>query len=299
MGDADSMLEFWKHWQHEPRADEEFERFRIRMYEAARRLWEEHFYENDDLRELFAFVSGTRLGSSPYFAQSELAQMLEEAENVFEVVQAMQWLLATVEGDFDQQGNRVLDACCIVIGFAIDQSPTIMVRLVRLGNTAMIYPAGARLLDEGVVESNLVWLAQYHSVRKPFEVALKAYAAKDPKQYRTMLDNLRFALEQMLRVVLSNQKSLENQKVEFLRWLKDHGMHAQIRNMYRDLLFGFAQYQNDAVKHQEDQYTPAEVEFALYATGTFLRLIQRVLEQETAAQSTGALPGTSPGTNSD
>lgn len=56
--------------------------------------------------------------------------------------------------------------------------------------------------------------------------------------------------------------------------------------MYHDLLFGgFAQYQNAAVKHQEDQYTQAEVEFVLYATGTFLRLIQRLVEHETASKA--------------
>jgi uncharacterized protein YacL len=85
----------------------------------------------------------------------------------------------------------------------------------------------------------------------------------------------------MVRIVLSNQRSLENQKEDFLRWLKNHGVHVHIGNMYHDLLFGgFTRYQNEAVKHQEDQYTQAEVEFVLYTTGTFLRLIQRVLEQE-------------------
>jgi len=50
--------------------------------------------------------------------------------------------------------------------------------------------------------------------------------------------------------------------------------------MYHELLFGgFTAYQNDAVKHKEDKYTIAEVEFVLYATGTFLRLIQRLTEQ--------------------
>jgi hypothetical protein len=123
-------------------------------------------------------------------------------------------------------------------------------------------------------------LSKYPEVLKPFESALKLYMAKDPNQYRNMLDNLRFALEQMLRSVLSNQKSLENQKEEFLRWLNQHDVHGRIGNMYHTLLFvGFADYQNDAVKHREDAYTPAEVEFVLYMTGTFLRLIQRVVEQ--------------------
>jgi len=54
------------------------------------------------------------------------------------------------------------------------------------------------------------------------------------------------------------------------------------------LFDGFTRYQNDAVKHQEDQYSQAEVEFVLYATGTFLRLIQRLLEQEAAVNATKA-----------
>ena len=65
----------------------------------------------------------------------------------------------------------------------------------------------------------------------------------------------------MLRV-LNNKKSLENQKEEFLRWLKQQGVHSEIRNIIDDLLFGgFAGYQNDAVKHQQDKYTIGEIEF--------------------------------------
>jgi hypothetical protein len=176
-----------------------------------------------------------------------------------------------------------LDYCCRQIQSALDLSPSIMIRLARHGKTATLCPTGARLLDEAVVESNLIWLSRYPAVLKPFEEALNLYLAKDPNQYRNMLDNLRFALEQMLRAVLNNQKSLENQKEEFLRWLKQHDVHGRIGSMYHDLLFGgFAGYQNDAVKHQEDKYTPAEIEFVLYATGTFLRLIQRLVEHEAA-----------------
>jgi len=85
----------------------------------------------------------------------------------------------------------------------------------------------------------------------------------------------------MLRAVLKNERSLEKQKDDFLRWLKSHDAHGQIGGMYHSLLFSyFAKYQNDAVKHQEDKYTSAEIEFILYATGTFLRFIQRLVEQE-------------------
>ena len=93
------------------------------------------------------------------------------------------------------------------------------------------------------------------------------------------------SVEQILKVVLNNQRSLENQKEEFLRWLSARDAHSQIRNMYHDLLFGkFAQYQNDAVKHNEDNYTPAEVEFMIYLTGTLLRFIQRAGETTSTPQ---------------
>jgi hypothetical protein len=135
-----------------------------------------------------------------------------------------------------------------------------------------ILPAGAKLLDENVVEEVLEWLKGYSNVGKHFFEALKIYSAKDTTKFRNLLDNLRFALEQMLRVVLGNQKSLENQKVEALQWLASHNIHAHVTNMYNDLIGKFAAYQNDAVKHNE-RYSPVEIEFMIYLTGTFLRLL--------------------------
>jgi hypothetical protein len=110
------------------------------------------------------------------------------------------YLLWTMEGS----PHGRFDHCCSELQRAIDLSPTIMVRLVRHGTTATLYPTGVRLLDEAVVETNLIWLARYPEVLKPFREALKLYMTKDPAQYRNMLDNLRFAVEQMLRVALKN-----------------------------------------------------------------------------------------------
>ncbi len=288
MVDTAGIREFWSHWQHEPNPTQEFKKFRTRVTEVVRTLWHEDF-ESDPYksrRERFAVVSGTSRSSYPYFDQSGLGALLNEAKTVFEVADALQYLLWTLE----TESQSSFDYRCRQLQEAIELSPTIPIRLVRHGKKATLYPSGARLLDEAVVESNLIWLARYPSVLKPFEEALKLYMSKDPKQYRSMLDNLRFALEQMVRTVLNNQKSLENQKDEFLRWLKAHDVHAQIREMYHDLLFGgFAGYQNDAVKHREDQYILAEVEFVLYATGTFLRMIERLIEQGAAVRTTAAV----------
>jgi hypothetical protein len=278
MVDGARIREFRSHWQHEPNPTEEFQRFRARVREVSRQLWDEYFRDEDQKyrRERFAVISGTSYSYRAYFQESGLLELLESAKTIFQIANAVQALLWAAE---EVLPNHAFEHCCREIERALDLSPTIMIRLVSHGRTATLYPTGAKLLDEAAVEGNLAWLGRYPAVLKPFEDALRIYLTKDPKQYRGMLDSLRFAVEQMVQIVLKNQRSLENQKEEFGRWLKDHGVHAQIRGMYHDLLFdGFAKYQNDAVKHQEDQYTSAEVEFVLYLTGTFLRLIQRLTE---------------------
>jgi len=206
---------------------------------------------------------------------------LEEEATLDDILEAVQFVLWTME---DLPNPRYLTELCQSLSKALDASPGIPVRLVLQNDTATLYPLGAKLLDEAVVDDNLVWLENYPEAAKPFQEALKIYLRKNPLEYRSMLDNLRMSVEQMIRSLLGNRKSLENQKEEFLRWLSTHDAHSQITNMFGDLLFGrFAIYQNDAVKHHEDKYTVAEVEFVLYWTGTILRFIQRVSEQQTSA----------------
>jgi hypothetical protein len=179
----------------------------------------------------------------------------------------------------DRPGD--LTKVCGQLNDAFNASPGVPVRLVHQHGKATVYPMGAQLLDEAVIDDNLAWLESYPEAAKPFQAALKIYSLKDPSQYRNLLDSLRLSVEQMLRAILKNSKSLENQKQEFLSWLKASDAHNQIGNIYHDLLFGkFAPYQNDAVKHNEDKYTVAEVEFMLYLTGTLLRFMQRASEEK-------------------
>lgn len=164
---------------------------------------------------------------------------------------------------------------------AVAISPTIDVAIARQGNRVTLYPGGARLLDEAVVNEALEWLDQYPQVSKHFEEALRIYQTKDVKKYRNLLDNLRFAGEQLLRALLKNRKSLENQKAPLSDWLEAHGVHKQVQNMYASMLFGpYAMYQNEAVKHG-DKSSPVEVEYMIYLTGTFIRFLLQV-NQETA-----------------
>src|ERR1039457_4592936 len=152
MVEGGKIREFWGHWQHEPDLTQEFERFRVRVTEVSRKVWDAFFKGSISLREKFAVISGTPFPRYEYFAYSGLCNLLDEAKTVFEVAHALQCLLWTLEGV--TQGN--FDYCCRQIQNAFDLSPSIMIRLVSHGKTATLYPTGAKLLDEALVESNLI-----------------------------------------------------------------------------------------------------------------------------------------------
>src|SRR5580704_3932915 len=138
MVDSAGIREFWSQWQHEPNSTQEFKRFRTRMTEVARQLWEDYFKRPDyeSRRERFAVISGTPWATHPYFQQGGLYGLLTEAKNVFEVAQALQYLLWTLE----KESQSGFDHCCRQVQAAIEISPGIMIRLVRHGTTATLYP---------------------------------------------------------------------------------------------------------------------------------------------------------------
>jgi hypothetical protein len=104
-----------------------------------------------------------------------------------------------------------------VFSKALEFTPQLGVAIHQSSSQVIIYPKGAKLLDEMVVNQNLLWLESHPAALKHFEQALTQYMTGDKKQQRNLLDNLRFALEQLLRDILKNKKSLENQQDELLR----------------------------------------------------------------------------------
>ncbi len=157
-----------------------------------------------------------------------------------------------------------------------EMSPGIGMELNSSVNPAIILPSGVKFLDNDLINKNLDWLQEYPEISKVFETALQIYLSKDEKKYRNLLDNLRFSLEQLLKIILKNNKSLENQKDVLLNWLKGKNVNQQIINMFIQLLFGpYCIYQNDAVKHKSS-YSEDDIEFMIYITATFMRLILKL-----------------------
>jgi hypothetical protein len=270
---------FWQRWQYKPDAGAELAKLRTRVEHVVKeKIWPA-VYRRPDFWKQLALLLGREYDDTDVgyleFEQTALRKVLGGTKDLLVLVQALQFTLWSV----DKVSPGMLDGCVESLNEVFALSPTVLIHAARSSEGATIYPGGAALLDDTLIQENLVWLEDHPSTLKAFEQALGIYLSKDASKYRNLLDNLRFAVEQLLRDILGNQKSLENQKDTLLPWMKGKGLHAHVTGMYHDLLFKhFALYQNDAVKHGE-KYSPQEIEFMIYLTGTFMRLLIQASKQ--------------------
>jgi hypothetical protein len=262
-------------WGIETHPSVEFQNFKRRFAISAEDnvLW---WVLNDDgTNERFGFLTGfkTDVLGSEYF--------LTNAKTLPEFLYVAQQLLWAM----DECESTVTESFVHSLREAKRYSPGIDFGIVERGGVVTIYPQGARELDKALVEEPLEWLSGFPKIAEHVEEALKILLAKDSGKYRNALDNLRWSLEQLLRVVLSNRKPIEKQPEVLLPWLKQKGVHQQIVNMYLDLLKRFSHYQNDAVKHG-DAWKLAEIEMMVYSTGTLMRFLLQVRDEDDVAEAT-------------
>jgi|GEM_PF-1901226 len=93
---------------------------------------------------------------------------------------------------------------------------------------------------------------------------------------RNALDDLRLSLELLLRHVLGNGKSLENQRAAITEFFKNKQVSQQLANMFWTLIDQYSKYQNNAVKHN-DKIQPKEVNIILDLTNGFIKHLVQIL----------------------
>jgi len=113
-------------------------------------------------------------------------------------------------------------------------------------------------VNSDLIKKNLVGLNKYPKAGKLFLQALDKL--NEGKNERNMLDDLRLTLETLLREILSNSKSLENQYELLGKHLKEKGTSKEIVNMFRVIITNFSTYQNNNVKHG-DNVKEEEIDF--------------------------------------
>lgn len=102
------------------------------------------------------------------------------------------------------------------------------------------------------------WLDDYPEAKKHYESAIEK---KNNHIYeRNLLDDLRLSLEMLIRIILGNDKSLENQKSVLGNYFNGKGVNKEISNFYMDSVFKFIMpYQNERVKHN-DLFNDVEID---------------------------------------
>lgn len=147
-----------------------------------------------------------------------------------------------------------------------------------------VFPKGAKEFDDALVSQPLEWLTNYPQAHKTFCIALRQYS--DGTYIRDVADNLRKALEEFLREFLKNDCDLNKNKREIETYLKAENADPQLINMLGSLITHYYLLNNEIAKHN-DKVDSKYLEFLLYQTGIFIRMLI-VVKQSSQEGSTDA-----------
>ena len=123
-------------------------------------------------------------------------------------------------------------------------------------------------VNEILVDETRFWLDGYTKSLEQYNNALEKY--KGNIFERNLLDDLRLSLELLVKDILENSKSLENQFSDIGLFIKSNNGSKELANMFVKLVEYFTKYQNEYVKH-DSQVIEEEVEFILEITSSFMK----------------------------
>lgn len=135
-----------------------------------------------------------------------------------------------------------------------------------------IFPKGVEEFDSALVSSPLQWLSSYPSAEKAWSSTLRDYAECKPEKASDVADKFRKALETFFKEFFGNDKTLENNKAEYGRYLKSQGIPAEISNNLETLLQAYTNFMNGYAKHHDKTETKV-LEYLMYQTGNIMRLL--------------------------
>jgi len=277
---------FYKRWNIKCDETRKFSDFKNRALSTIDSILGNRFLQDEELQQRYLKLIGRHIPQSKFypldsagvfqafqikeFKDSPIYQVLSQENDFVEFIKHLEYLFwldlpppikeKLYEGFKEDIGLSMLD---------------IELKKVK-GNDYRFYRKGARLLDEKVVNDVLDWLQKYPKVYDNFKSALEKYQNK--VYQRNLIDDLRLALELLLRKILQNKKRLEKQKSDISKYLKQKGIPTPLREMLCQSLFSYyTEYQNEYAKHN-DKVSCLELEFMIYLTGTFMRFLMTLEE---------------------
>jgi hypothetical protein len=121
-----------------------------------------------------------------------------------------------------------------------------------------------------LVHDNLKLLSEYPGVGTIYQRAIEKLNQKLDE--RSVLDDLRLCYETLLKEVLSNTKSIENQNSDLGNYLQQLSVSKELTNMILKLHDYYGKYQNTFVKHN-DSVNPKETDMIVNLTSSIIHFI--------------------------
>lgn len=128
-------------------------------------------------------------------------------------------------------------------------------------------------LNKSVTETKH-WLNGYPDSLKLYNEALQKY--QQGIYQRNILDDMRLSLELLLKTLLNNKKSLENQFEIVGKELKNKNVSKEVSNLFTTVLTYYSNYQNQYIKHN-DNVKSEEVELIINQTNTIMIFLIKIL----------------------
>lgn len=125
--------------------------------------------------------------------------------------------------------------------------------------------------EAGIMPLTYSQLSICPAAQAVYKSGITKYAEK--KYERNVLDDMRLSLELLVKQILGNGKSLENQTAALGTKLK--GYHAELRNLVRNTVDYLCKYQNQYVKHN-DAVNPEEIDYIIEQTSATINFLIKV-----------------------
>ncbi len=174
-----------------------------------------------------------------------------------------------------KQQYRIIKELCGHRSFGFKKSPQREELKIRLATRYPQFAGGAPATDinETLIEETRHWLDDCPAALASYNSALQKYEAG--VFHRNLIDDLRLALELLLKEIFDNSRSLENQLPSLGTFINDRGGSKELANMFQKLVEYYSKYQNSYAKH-DSAVIEDEIEFIFEITSSFMKHLVRL-----------------------
>ena len=135
----------------------------------------------------------------------------------------------------------------------------------RYGNLAT-----ERISETELIQTTKHWLSGHPNALKQYESALSKYEGGIFE--RNTLDDIRLSFELLVKDLLGNEKSLENQISGICGILDKCGTSVELKNMVQKIIDYYTKFQNNHVKH-DDAVNEHEIEYVIELTSVIMKFL--------------------------